>query len=67
MKHKNIACRTCPFFLEGDARNDSLGTCQRNAPAPGLRFWPQTLPDDWCGEHPLFLVLLRGYQPRAGD
>jgi len=56
-------CETCRFF-EAIYQDHSLGLCRRYPPypeglvAPGpprpdksLGFWPETEPDEWCGEY----------------
>jgi len=54
-------CKTCPWFYveSDDARMMNLHECHKNAPMEGhwscghyLARWPETMPDDWCGEHP---------------
>ena len=50
-------CRTCRHWLE--TRSDTRGECRAQPPQIAPRHqgfehasvWPETRPDDWCGEH----------------
>jgi len=57
-------CKTCPYWFEGvEYIEESLeGYCQRPPPIVLDRpvpigthsCWPNSMEDDWCGEHPDF-------------
>lgn len=43
-------CDTCPYWTGPSGQQ-----CRRNPPVAGMGFakvWPQTGPNEWCGEHP---------------
>ena len=61
-KKRKDRCETCKFWDEGGSLVEGHGECHRNAPSPLLdlvvvdhnssyaAFWPDTGPNDWCGE-----------------
>lgn len=51
-------CETCRWWASNaDPDDEPLDQCRKHAPRPhnwedkSWAEWPQTLPDDWCGEH----------------
>ena len=58
----SATCETCRWWaLSVESYDEPANQCHRYAPRPtvweqgrmfpGWAEWPQTLPDDWCGEH----------------
>ncbi len=64
-------CATCAYW------DDATGDCHRLAPLPvwvenfpnegntHQVIWPETEPDDWCGEHPDFPAYIQSRQKPA--
>ncbi len=58
-------CQTCPFWCPDDD-NPEVGDCRIRAPrhetveGGDSRVFPATTAEDWCGEHPLRIVLNTG-------
>lgn len=72
MKMDRPTCETCPFWRAEDEAEGLPGECHRHAPTPVLRdelrmsdqpeweaFWPETVADQFCGEHPDFPAYAR--------
>jgi len=61
MRDRGETCSTCPYYKPDPDPGVDDGECRRRAPTvvgseggDAYTYWPDTSPDDWCGEHPRF-------------
>jgi hypothetical protein len=59
-------CKTCPYWKTDEDDVHRTGICRRKAPRARILtdgddrgyvtfpIWPETLDNEWCGEHSLF-------------
>lgn len=64
-------CSSCPYFDGGKQPPDAglPGKCRKGAPRhggeDGYGRWWRVERSDWCGDHPVFQVLLQQVQSKA--